>query len=129
MGFSDSVTIEQEYAEYGIGKGERFQTKSLYAGMGEFTITEGGNLVEHLYRIEDDPDSRNPITGWPRGKRVDMGRKVIEYHGDILLHRMEPDRQPQEIVVRFTHGRLEWLRPLSEYPEVNRGLLVEQGAR
>ena len=53
---------------------------------------------------------------------------MIDYHGDILFT-MRPTNRSSEFVARFTHGRLEWIRPLEHYPEANRRLLMEQGAR
>jgi hypothetical protein len=105
------------------------QTKSLYAGGVEFTITQDGKLVEHLYRYEDDPDRIPSTTGSPRFKHTPIGERMIEYHGDILLHHYGTEKNSLELVARFTNGQLEWLRPLADYPEVNRMLLVEQGAR
>jgi hypothetical protein len=129
MGFCDYVTLEQGCQEYGLTERRSFQTKSLYAGGAEFTITRDGKLVEHSYRYEDDPDRIHPITGSPLLKRIPLGEKVIDYHGDILLHYYGTDDISLELVARFTHGRLEWLRPLAEYPEENRVLLVDQGAQ
>ena len=127
MGFCDYVMLEQGCRVYGLTERSMFQTKSLYAGGAEFTITRDGKLVEHTYRYEDNPD--HPITGSPLLKRIPLGQKVIDYHGDILLHYYGPDDSSLKLVARFTHGRLEWLRPLSDYPEVTRNLLVEKGAR
>jgi hypothetical protein len=129
MGFADNVVLEQASQEYGLKAGTTFQTKSLYAGGGEFTITSDGKLVEHRYRYEDDPTSRHSVGHWGRSKRVHVGDTVIDYHGDILLHGVQPDYSPKEFVARFTHGRVEWIRPAEEYPEENRRLLVEQGTR
>ena len=52
MGFCDYVTLQNGCQEYGIRPGSLVQTKSLYAGGGEFTITADGTLVEHLCRFE-----------------------------------------------------------------------------
>lgn len=131
MGFSDNLRLEAAYPEYGVPRGAPFQTKSLYAGGGEFTITVDGQLVEHRYRYEEDPERSHPYGDWPmpKPKRVSLGDRVIAYHGDILLIYNGPDKRWLELVARFTQGRLEWLRPLEEYPEENRVLLIEQGAR
>ena len=58
MGFCDNITRDQEYAKYGVARGRSFQTKSLYAGGGEFTIPADGSLVEHRYRFENDRQRR-----------------------------------------------------------------------
>jgi hypothetical protein len=124
MGFCDYLSFEKEYPEHGISKKTLCQTKSLYAGGAEFTITTDGKLVEHLYRYEDDPGRVHPVTRMPRWKRIAIGQKEIAYHGDIFIHCDGP-----ELIARFTHGRLEWIRSVDEYPEENRALLREQGSR
>jgi hypothetical protein len=128
MGFHDNVRLEKAYPEYSLAAGAVFQTKNLYQSSGDFIITEDGKLVQRLYRYEDDPDRRHPDLGSPLPKRVDLGEKVIDYHGDLLLWHSDADSRLQ-LVVRFAHGRLEWIRPFSDYPEDNRVLILEQGAR
>jgi hypothetical protein len=129
MGFYDDVTLESGCQECGIPQGSTLQTKSLYAGGGVFTITWDGELVEQLRHYEDDPTRLNPVTGWPLPRRVLDGRRVIAYHGDILLSCVRADDRHRELVARVTHGQLEWIRPVADYPEENRMLLVQQGAR
>jgi len=43
--------------------------------------------------------------------------------------RQSEHRQPPTFDRRFTHGELEWIRLVQEYPEDNRLLLLDQGAR
>ena len=52
----------------------------------------------------------------------------IAYHGDLLLSG-ESNEGDCHLVARFTHGRLEWVRPAGDYPQANYELLREQGAR
>jgi hypothetical protein len=129
MGFCDDVTLERAYPEYGMAARRTLQSKSLYAGGGIFTITRDGKLVEHLYRYEEDPEHVYPFSRQPTLRRVAVGERVIDYHGDILLYQTGEADRVRELVVRFTNGLLEWVRPLEDYPEGNRRLLVEQGAR
>jgi hypothetical protein len=129
MGFCDYVTVDREDMDRAIISGSRWQTKSLYASGAEFTITTSGKLVEHLYRYDEDPEDIHGITRLPLRKRIPAGEKVIDYHGDILLYRSLPDDALHNVVARFTNGKLEWIRSLEDYPEENRCLLVEQGAR
>ena len=129
MGFYDDVTLESGCQECGIPQGSTLQSKSLYAGGGVFTITRDGKLVEQLHHYEDVPAQLNPVTGWPLSRRVLDGQREIAYHGDILLSYVGADDRHRELVARFTHGQLEWIRPVEDYPEENRVLLVEQGAR
>jgi len=124
MGFCDDLTMEKADPQYGISAGAVFQTKSLYAGGGHFMITADGRLVEHRYRYEPAVEPKFPLA-----KRVHIGDREIEFHGDILLYGAAADERFRELVVRFTHGRVEWIRPLDQYPEANRTLLIEQGAR
>lgn len=44
MGLSDTFVFEVELPEYGIQKGDAFETKSLYAGGAEYTIHAAGQL-------------------------------------------------------------------------------------
>src|ERR1700733_14246386 len=103
MGFCDYIKLEIASPENGVKEGTMFQSKSLYAGGGEFTITAEGKLVEHRYRHEDDPAIPHSNRCWLRGKRIHVGDRVIEYHGDILLHGSMPDGASKQLVARFTH--------------------------
>ena len=129
MGFCDDLTLEKAYPEYAIAPGQVFQTKNLYQGTGDFTISADGELIEHRYRYDQDQQNLHSVTRSPVLKRVPIGDRVIEYHGDILHFGSKADERYRELVVRFTHGRLEWICPLDKYPEANHALLIEQGAR
>src|SRR5271165_6360247 len=107
MGFCDYIKLESASPENGVKEGTMFQSKSLYAGGGEFTITADGKLVEHRFRYENDPAIPHSKGRSLRGKRIHVGDRVVDYHGDILLHGSRPDHSPTQLVVRFTHGRLE----------------------
>jgi hypothetical protein len=122
MGFSDRVRIDRAYPDLGIERGRDFQTKSLNAGGDDFTISADGKLVEHVWRHEFD-------AGRFSSTRIAGEDKLIAYHGDVLLFSRDPYGNTREFVARFTHGQLEWIRPVSEYPIENLHLLVEQGAR
>lgn len=129
MGFCDDVKMELAYPECGVEAGDMLQTKSLYAGGGRFTITAMGELIEHRYRYEQDPSRALPgFTRLPL-KAVYIGDRAISYHGDILLWPYKATKPDDQLVARFTHGTLEWVRPICDYPEENQALLLEQGAR
>jgi hypothetical protein len=85
MGFSDNLTFEKAYPEYAIAPGQVFQTKSLFQLTSDFTISADGKLIEHRYRYDKDPEYLHPVTKFPLAKRVHIGDRVIEYHGDVLL--------------------------------------------
>ena len=125
MGFCDYVTVEKECGTF---RGGRCQTKTLCQTGGEYTISRDGRLLEQLFRVADDPE-RASFQRLPLSRRIPAGERVIDYHGDILLCSDGDSGAVLELVARFTHGRLEWLRPLEDYPEANRSLLVEQGVR
>jgi hypothetical protein len=128
MGY-DLVTLDKELPEYGIRRRTIFQSRSLHAGDGHFTISAEGRLVEHLGSYEPDPTRLNPLTQQPLYRRVYVGDQIIEYHGDILLYGPSSGKGSGEWVARFTHGRLEWIRSVEEYADINHIFLVEQGAR
>lgn len=82
-----------------------FQTKDLECLLGEYTITRDGRLVRHarrggLGRLDRDIE-------WP-------------IHGDIRIYTYIRDPAGEtewiEYVARFTHSRVEWIRPLEEVP-------------
>ena len=49
----------------------------------------------------------------------------MQYHGDVVFSG-ELDGCVVEYVVRFTHGILEWIRPISEFSEAERDLVVRR---
>ena len=128
MGIYDEVRIDRDEARLGIERGDFLQTKSLHAAFARFTITNDGKLIEHCYCYEKTKgltEISEPILG----HRVELGDKAIEYHGDILLTRIQSELKPDSFVARFTHGQLEAIWHVEEYPTTNRELLLEQGAR
>lgn len=129
MGLFDIIKSESSHPECGVTEGMTFQSKSLYAAGGEFTITSDGKLIEHQYRYESNPDKDGETAMLPLLTRIPIGDCTIAYHGDILLVAAGKGDPLQELVARFTHGRLEWIRALSAYPAENRAILTERGAR
>jgi hypothetical protein len=135
MGFCDTLTFEQAVPELGIESGAAFQTKNLHQLNHEFVITAEGKLLQRLFRHEQpfyryqvDRESGPPSQLYTLPTRVPIGDKLIGYHGDLLLWQRDTN-DPTELVVRFTHGQLKWIRPVQQYPEDNRLLLLDQGAR
>lgn len=121
MGYADDVILEGGYSEHGIAPETVLRSKSLYGNGSVFTITYDGRLIEHL----SGPAGRES----PASERAaQSGTMVIDYHGDLLLDYVSADHRHHSFVARFTHGQLEWLRPVDEYPEANRMLLVKQWA-
>jgi hypothetical protein len=121
MGMFDEVFCEYELPA-GLGLTHRnFQTKSLHSALDRFTITKEGRLIYHPVRYVWAQEA-------PQGLFGKMVNSVPEpdidthYHGDILLIDAG-EGEPIELVARFTHGQLEWLRPMSELSEAERMFL------
>lgn len=77
-----------------------FQTKDLDQTLGEYTITRAGHLV------------REPRTGW-----LGLGpsrRVAVPLHGDLRMYTSVENKTGRhssvEYRVRFTAGRIEWIR-------------------
>lgn len=77
-----------------------FQTKDLECLLDEYTITRDGRLLRHARRGGRGPERD---VEWP-------------IHADVCIYDSDPsgDEGLLEYVVRFTHGRVEWIRPLAE---------------
>lgn len=77
-----------------------FQTKDLERLLDHYSITRDGRLIRH-----HRPGGRGPERDieWP-------------IHGDIRIYERDPQNQDRlvEYVVRFTHGRVEWIRRSDE---------------
>jgi hypothetical protein len=79
-----------------------FQTKDLECLLDTYTITREGQLVQHadrggwLERLDHDGE-------WP-------------LHGDLRFYTSVKTEEPSwiEYVARFTHGRVEWIRPIEK---------------
>ena len=112
MGLYDEVLCEYELPAGLRLTNRNFQTKSLFCVLGRFTITREGRLMMA-------PDA---LLG-PFGIAADSVPEVdTHYHGDILLTHID-EGELIELAARFTHGRLEWLRPVSELSEAERMFL------
>jgi hypothetical protein len=100
MGLYDTV-----YCDYPLPDARHqdleFQTKDLECLLGDYRITRDGRLM-----LQD-----------PRRERRADGDSDIEWplHGDISIH-TSLDAVWVDYVVRFTHGRVEWILPREEAP-------------
>jgi hypothetical protein len=102
MGMFDTV-----YCQYPLPDARHqdleFQTKDLECLLHTYTITLDGRLVLKVRRRDGEPDHE---IEWP-------------LHGDLRIYtsiRIAEDSEWVEYVVRFTHDRVEWIRPLKEMP-------------
>ncbi len=102
MGLFDTVHCEYPLPE-AAHQDLEFQTKSLESLLDTYTITRDGRLMRHARRRARPGLDRD--VEWP-------------LHGDIRIYTSlrspEGDRDWVEYVVRFTHGRVEWIRPHEE---------------
>ena len=120
MGMFDDVYCEADLPP-GHPESERsFQTKSLGNCLDRFTITKEGRLILHSVRYESTGEGR---LGLPWMKSIPTGDVDTEFHGDIELVASVGDSLV-EYVARFSHGTLEWIRPLSELSEIQKKLLM-----
>lgn len=99
MGMFDTVKCEFKLPNP-LHQDLEFQTKDLECVLDDYTITRDGRLVRHPRH-----GTRGPVRDveWP-------------VHGDIRIYGGDPgnERRLVEYVVRFTHGRVEWVRALGE---------------
>ena len=99
MGLSDTVRCEYPLPEAGHQDLE-YQTKAFENLMERYTITADGRLIRHF---EGGLFGGGPYCDleWPM-------------HGDVEIYASSSDRTGIDYIVRFTHGRVEWIRPLEE---------------
>jgi hypothetical protein len=74
-----------------------FQTKSLACTLDRYVITSSGRLMQGRWR----DGGFVPDHAWP-------------FHGDIRIFGSLPGGRDVEYVVRFTHGRVEWVHPTDQ---------------
>jgi hypothetical protein len=120
VGLFDSVTCDLPMPDDREVVKDSFQTKSLWRCMDLFTITSAGRLIFHKrrYCFASDPDARPP----EHVADIDM-----DYHGDIEIHGATREEGYYRYAVRFTHGTVEWIRPVEELSELHRTWLTEKG--
>jgi hypothetical protein len=108
MGLFDTIYCEYPLPEPG-DQALRFQTKEFECLFDAYLITVEGRLIRKA-----------------RGLGQGLTRDVEwPFHGDLRIYTSEPDdatetRRWVEYRVRFTHGRVEWIRPSEEAEVRNR---------
>jgi hypothetical protein len=120
MGMFDEVYCEADLPAGHPASEREFQTKSLFSCLDRFTITKEGRLILHAVRYEPSDEK---AAGLPSTTPIAAGDVDIEFHGDIRLVTTARDHY-LEYVARFTHGTLEWIRPLAELSEIQKMLLM-----
>lgn len=106
MGLFDEVWFEKDLPDF-PSQCRRFQTKSLHCDMERYTVTKAGRL--HLTRSG---------CFWNTEAVAPEGGVDVYFHGDLRL--VSETGPIEEYVARFTHGTLEWIRPLADIPEFTR---------
>jgi hypothetical protein len=101
MGMYDEIRWDAPLPEGHSPEDRIFQTKSLDPCLEHYLVTPEGRLflVGSGWQGEDLEHAEN-LQG------VD-----VEFHGDIRIISVKFHR---EYLVRFTHGALEWIKPLAE---------------
>lgn len=96
MGLFDTVRCECPLPE-ATHQDLEFQTKDFDCLLDVYLITHEGRLIRCR-------------RSWGRGPERDV---EWPFHGDVTIYGSAPDTDGLvEYVVRFTHGRVEWIRPL-----------------
>jgi hypothetical protein len=102
MGLFDTI-----YCQYPLPDARHqdldFQTKDLECLLDTYTITPDGRLLRQVKRGGGEADRE---IEWP-------------VHRDVRIYtsiKTSGDSEWVEYVVRFTHDRVEWIRPLKEIP-------------
>jgi hypothetical protein len=121
MGMFDYVRCETALPDARAFESDEFQTKSLYRAMDRFTVTAGGRLVHHKTR-ETVAEYKQDAGGNPslRWEIVPLGDVDIEFHGDLHFGDVDADGQSADYVARFTNGQLDWIKPASDLPDIQR---------
>lgn len=101
MGMYDDVRFEMDYPDPPFA-GRLFQTKSLDCCLDHYTVTKVGRLCLR----------GNPVLP---AEQQQADNVDVEFHGDIRLRSV--DGQGEQYIARFTHGTLEWVRPMADMPE------------
>lgn len=101
MGLFDTVRCEYPLPD-SRHQNLEFQTKKLDCLLLRYTIRRDGTLVRHAGEGAFGSGPERDVE-WP-------------IHGDISIYTSIHSEDPSwiEYVVRFTHGRVEWIRPLAE---------------
>lgn len=98
MGMYDEVRWDAALPEGHPEQSRLFQTKSLDPCLEHYVVSGEGRLLLMGNGWTDETD-------FGSGLSID-----VEFHGDMRLVSVEDHH---EYLARFTHGTLEWIRPLA----------------
>lgn len=118
MSMFDEVIIDYELPgrpAYAV-KEHRFQTKDFGCHLDLYRITEEGQLLYRQVEREWTKDESSRIGGFygiVSEQWIDT-----EFHGDLNVYTLDTTEQPYsgwvEYTIRFTHGKVEWVRQEEE---------------
>ena len=110
MGMFDEVLWEAELPTGHPQTGRLFQTKSLERCLDRYVVNKAGRLLLVGGGLLVD--------GPPEGTKDQREGTDVEFHGDMRL--VSSEGGFKEYVARFTHGTLEWIRPIADVPWAGR---------
>jgi hypothetical protein len=113
MGMYDEVWWDAELPTGHPPAGRLFQTKSFDRCLDRYIVTAQGRLCLVGNGWQDD----GPFVGTQDRE----GGVDVDFHGDMRLTSM--DGKQEQYVARFTHGTLEWIRPMADVLQVGRRLM------
>lgn len=100
MGMYDTVWFDKDLPDATLA-GRDFQTKSLHQCLDRYTVTRDGRLC-----LSGNEGLEGDEINLRKEEYVDTG-----FHGDLRLTSVTGGKYAQ-YVARFTHGTLEWVRPI-----------------
>lgn len=131
MGLYDEIKCEYKLPEAPkVVQNDMFQTKDFECAMEYYTITEGGELVHHIYEYYEVPEEDRPHYGTPEWDNKpfyklvgSIGSKFIEYkkiyyHGIINIYTIASDEEWWEYEIKFAGDKIidvkrvkqEWMK-------------------
>lgn len=117
---TDEIQCDSPLLEPWDVPGSTFSTRSLYCSMDSFTINRQGRLIYHKCRYEYEGDRQiRPGIAIPNCRRIPVEDIDMEYHGDIRMIGGRAGEIRDDLVARFTHGALEWIKPYSHLTDIH----------
>lgn len=119
MGMFDNVTVDYPLPDVEFQSSD-FQTKDLECMMRHYKIDADGQLWELRGHWKNDPDLETRMKmSWeelqpyyaPENWIEDPPILLDDMHGDIRVIGGSQTGH-KEYIIRFTHGRVEWIRSL-----------------
>lgn len=103
MGMFDEIRWDAALAVGQANDDRIFQTKSLERCWDHYVVSPEGRLLLVGNGWEDEEDL---------SEATDISRAIdVDFHGDLRLLSVKSHRH---YLARFTHGALEWVRPVAD---------------